>query len=386
MIRNAFAFVLFALSLGCTPEPEAVGDFTVPLWEEAACAFSPGSVGPNPDGWLRLDAGRILLKPFVFPRSPRRCAITLELELQSAGDPWDKVGSVFAMADESGRRFIDRCKEGMQADTTRFDGIMRDSTSAPPLELLRFITPFGVGHFSSHPKAESWRPVYVPEWETSVSWVADLSDFQPWFAEADTVWIGLHIDTWTAEGYRVTGRLEFDESDLACDLAPAHRILPLWNTMPLAHDQRAFTAFPTGPLATTVDLPAGPASLGLITTGHGGHEGGDEFTKQEHRIQLDGSTVLSWTPWRNDCASFRRFNPSSGAWLVEHGGREEQVASSDLSRSNWCPGSDVPYRLVPLGNLEAGHHGIELAIPGAQAMTADAFNFWNVSGYLRIGT
>lgn len=379
------AFTLLALAgTGCTEDPGAQGSQTVVLWDRSHVAFEPGAPAVDAGGWMRLDAGRTLLKPFVLPRYTRRCELALHLTVQSAGDPWDKVGTVFALADEDGRRFIADLREGMSSDTTAFAGVMADAIGAPPLELMRFITPFGAGHFSDHPKAEEWRPVYIPAWEDSVHWEARLDDFQPWFAAADTVWIGLHVDTWTAEGYVVDGWLAMEESDLACDLAPTHQILPLWNTMRLTHRQRAYTGFPDGPLATQLPGSSGRVTCGLITTGHGGHEGGDEFTPQPHTLSVDGEPVRRWTPWRDDCASFRRFNPSSGAWTIEERGRKEDIASSDLSRSNWCPGSHVLPLEIPLGRWEAGQHLLELAIPGAQREGPEAFNFWNVSAYLKV--
>lgn len=372
------------LPLGCEQAPAALGDQTVVLWDQMPVAFDPDNTALDVNGWLRLDAGRTLVKPFVLPAHGRRTDITLHLTLRSDGDPWDKVGSVFALADGDGRRFIERLQDGVPSDTTQFAGVMADAIGHPPLEWMRFITPFGAGHFSTHPKAEAWRPVYIPKWENAVHWQTQLGDFQPWISAADTVWIGLHIDTWTSAGYVVDGRLEFQESDLACDLAPRHTILPLWNTMKLTHDQQPYAGFPDGPLLTELGGIAGQITCGLITTGHGGHEGGDEFTPQRHALTVDSTVVHEWTPWRDDCASFRRFNPSSGSWLMEERGRSEEVASSDLSRSNWCPGSHVTPLLIPLGQWDDAPRRVALAIPGAQRLGADAHNFWNVSAYLKI--
>ena len=57
---------------------------------------------------------------------------------------------------------------------------------------------------------------------------------------------------------------------------------------------------------------------------------------------------------------FRRFNPTSGVWMERTYWKEtasmNAFASSDYSRSGWCPGSDVPPVRVPLGNLDAGAH------------------------------
>jgi len=61
---------------------------------------------------------------------------------------------------------------------------------------------------------------------------------------------------------------------------------------------------------------------------------------------------------------------------------EERIASSDYSRSGWCPGSDVSPVIVELGPLKKGQHSITFSIPAAQESTKEFFNFWNVSAYL----
>ena len=126
----------------------------------------------------------------------------------------------------------------------------------------------------------------------------------------------------------------------------------------------------------------------------GGHDGGDEFTPQRNVLSFDGAVVKDFTPWRTDCASFRRFNPTSGVWAVqrkasyygEHGTEtkviDEMIASSDLSRSNWCPGSQVEPFCIPLGELAAGAHRLTISIPGAQPINGDEMNHWLISSYL----
>ena len=132
-----------------------------------------------------------------------------------------------------------------------------------------------------------------------------------------------------------------------------------------------------------------------ITTGHGGHSGGDEFRPQKNTLRVDNDTVLELMPWRTDCAAFRRFNPTSGVWLKkrtiayisDEGKRvekeiEEPIASSDLSRSNWCPGSDIPPVVVPLPNISAGKHILTISIPDSQPIKENELNHWLVSAYL----
>ena len=116
--------------------------------------------------------------------------------------------------------------------------------------------------------------------------------------------------------------------------------------------------------------------------------------QKENILSVDGNVVYRFVPWRNDCASFRRFNPSTGVWLqkrtvayISRNGRaekeiEEPLGSSDLSRSNWCPGSDVTPEIIPLGDLKAGNHTLTISIPEAQSSVGNELNHWLVSAYL----
>ena len=42
---------------------------------------------------------------------------------------------------------------------------------------------------------------------------------------------------------------------------------------------------------------------------------------------------------------------------------EERIASSDYSRSGWCPGSKVTPEIIELGKLLKGEHSISISIP-----------------------
>ena len=231
------------------------------LWSGDTLAFVPGrpvDTVLTDRGDYRLDAGRIRLKPIALPRRDRQCAITVDVSLRSAGDPWDKSGTLFAFADAAGRDYLQRMQYGGDADTTHFAGTLSnlEGTREPALELLRFITPFGVGHFSHTERAQAYKPESVGAWADSVHWAADLSHMQSWLTDADTLWVGVYIDTWTAEGYTVSASITMDESDLPCDAALTQTTRPLLNTTKLAHDQRPFTAFPNGPLSVPFILDA----------------------------------------------------------------------------------------------------------------------------------
>ena len=114
--------------------------------------------------------------------------------------------------------------------------------------------------------------------------------------------------------------------------------------------------------------------LRYITTGHGGWGNGDEFVPKVNTIFLDDKKVFQFTPWRTDCGSYRLYNPASGNFA-------NGLSSSDLSRSNWCPGTLTNPNYIDLGNLKAGTHTMRIHIPQGKP-EGTSFSAWNVSGVL----
>tara|TARA_B100000768_G_scaffold118464_1_gene109574 strand:- start:1292 stop:2515 length:1224 start_codon:yes stop_codon:yes gene_type:complete len=332
------------------------------------------------DGWSRTDAGRMVTKSFEPPSFLHNPKIIVNLTLKSAGDPWDKSGAIVLMPNDWDATVI--------GDTSSRPGISLNMATgfSPPLELLRFITPFGVGHFSHSEPSDEYRPVYIPEWEKEVSWQNDVSHL--WNAMRDSITIGVYIDTWSPDGYELDLVIDFIQQPELIYPRPTTQVLSLANTTKYHSQQVPFDGFASEPLGLTFHLnkEAANAELHYIVTGHGGHSTGDEFVPCEHIIALDNDTVFQFTPWRDDCASFRRFNPSSGVWTERTFWRgdsiDERIASSDFSRSGWCPGSDVPALKINLGTIEAGIHQLTFDVPTAQAFSDTAMNFWNVASYL----
>ena len=61
---------------------------------------------------------------------------------------------------------------------------------------------------------------------------------------------------------------------------------------------------------------------------------------------------------------------------------EEPLGSSDLSRSNWCPGSDVMPEEILLTDIAPGKHTFTVSIPEAAEIDGNKLNHWLVSAYL----
>lgn len=343
----------------------------------------------------RLMSGRLVYKKVTVPNYPKGTDVKIKLTVRSAGDRWDKSGSCFVVADPDYLSILDVASDEaveFPKDSYKLDnhgGIVAGETYQPVVELMRFMTPFGVGHYSDN-SVKYRRPVYVPSWEKQVVWEHDISYLKD--VVTNTFYVGVWIDSWTADGYNFDLELTYSNRP-----RKTYKVLPLVNSVPYVGGQPIPDIFAKQPLTHTFNLPqkAKNVKLHYITTGHGGHSGGDEFIKIKNSVYFDGKLVLDTIPWRDDCASFRRFNPTSGVWIKKDSAAyydfetkkravkviEERIASSDLSRSNWCPGSSVKPMTVNLGDLQKGSHELKIKIP-ATPVDGDKLNHWLVSAYL----
>ncbi len=386
-------------------ELPALGNTHIQVFDKTPVCFRPDSfpnyTPANADGVIRLVNGRIILKKITLPDYKRDVDVTLKVTVASNGDRWDKSGSCFVLPKESVINLMN-IAEGKKAfpavDSTKYEkmiGIVPGKDYVPTLELMRFMTPFGVGYYSSDNDSLSSkrRPVYIPKWEKCVTWVQDITDLYPVLEKE--AYVGIYIDTWTAEGYVASMELDVKESKITCDVMPERRVKPLMNTVYYI-GQTYPDIFSRKDVVMDFDMPKAAKNVRLkyIVTGHGGHSGGDEFVEKRNIVSVDGKEVLNFIPWRDDCASFRRFNPATGVWLIPRvaayiGDKgyttkeiEEPLASSDLSRSNWCPGSDVMPEEAVIGDLAAGKHSFKVSIPEAQQVDGNKLNHWLVSAYL----
>ena len=368
-------------------ELPAKGDLNLTVFDKENIHFVPDTYAgysvAGADGVIHLVNGRIILKKIQVPDYQRDVTVSLKVTVASNGDRWDKSGSCFVLP------AIDSLK------LENMIGIVPGKDYLPTIELMRFMTPFGVGHFSAEDDSLSSkrRPVYIPKWEKCVQWEQDITDL--YSALKGEVYVGIFIDTWTKEGYVASMGLKIKETPVTCEKLVRRHVEPLMNTVYYI-GQSYPDIFARKSVSTDFVLPKNVKNVRLkyIVTGHGGHSGGDEFVQKRNILSVDGKEVYSFVPWRDDCASFRRFNPATGVWLIkrlaayisEDGYKtkevEEPLASSDLSRSNWCPGSDVLPEVVELPGLQAGKHTFTVSIPEAQPVNKDELNHWLVSAYL----
>ncbi len=398
-----FSAAITLLLASCGPrEYNSIGNQHITLFQDEHLYFAPGEFSAPIDGetgkTYRIVDGRVLLKKVKLPVYQREAQATIKVIVASAGDRWDKSGSCFVIPADAANNFIEIHNGKAQLPAPlkgheELKGVASSEGYRPVVELMRFMTPFGIGYYND--KMNDRQPVYIPKWEEKAVWEEDVTDLLS-LLEGE-VWVGIWIDTWTAEGYTVSAELDFKESPYPFAGKKKTHVLPLVNTVYYIGGMTHPDIFSRRDLSVTASVPANAKNIRLnyITTGHGGHSGGDEFVQKRNIVKVDSNEVINFIPWRDDCASFRRFNPGSGVWLREDTAEyisyktkkyekkviEERLASSDLSRSNWCPGSDVPPVTAELSAL-SGEHTFTFSIPEAQPADGDKLNHWLISSYL----
>lgn len=375
-----------------------------PILQNEKFFFQPDSVNTNPiyrdENTIIIDHGRIIIKKIKLPVTKKYTEIELNLSLKSNGDPWDKTGSCFIISKESLINMINVTEGKYQLPDfpnpkEDFDGILPAQNYLPPIEIMRFFTPFGVGFFNQYDKIKELKPIYVYQWADSVSWTQDVTDFLP-LLEGE-VYLGFHIDTWNKGGYLLSASLSVSESQIKGDKKQNLWVYPLINTLNY-HAQNIPDLFARQNIESQVIIPqkVKKVHLNYTTTGHGGYGEGDEFNTKENKIYFNNELVFTVSPWKTDNHAYRHFSPTSGVWAdtttFEGKTITERIASSDFPRTGWAPGSDAkPYK-IDLTNYQPDKNPavFRFSIPKANSTFKEVvdgkeetrFNCWIVSGVL----
>ena len=347
------------------------------------------------DTTMHYAGGTLILKRIILPKLPSHYQTFIELRQRSNGDAYDRTGSVFVIprAGENGvPTFLDGILyhpdslpivEGR--DGQRYQGIVQQlsnmhkyksapSAFSPIVELMRFFTPFGVGHFNDRVKLDGL------EWKDETFYKQEVTELQP-LLEGE-VWIGVFIGNYDGGGHKVSLDIKSYPNDYEwqIDQEPGSDVISLVNTCNVLEMAGQNYGKIFGSDSITVNFytegDEKEITLRYISTGHGGWGGGDEFNPKENEIFIDGKKRFSHTPWRCDCARYREWNPVSGNFW-------NGISSSDLSRSGWCPGTATQPVYFDLSGLEPGNHTLTIAIPQGKPMEG-GFSHWNVSAALII--
>lgn len=348
------------------------GVITVPVFDQQRINFDGAKLPATlADGEIyNCGGGTVILRKVKLPAKVDDRQVFAEVVQYSDGDAYDRTGSVFMIPTDKKQSFVDAIRDlnsvpAFTADGTDYHGLVSTADYQVPMELMRFFTGFGV-------RAYNKNKVPGQEWVDSVLYKSDVTALADRLK--DEAWIGAYIGNWDSKGHRVSLKLKYyPDSE-----GKRYRTMPLFNSV--NYLEQAGQPYPlymlNDSLTVTFDLPEAvdDAMLLYTTTGHGGWGNGDEFNQKVNTILLDGKNVISFIPWRDDCGTYRNNNPCSGNF-------SNGLSSSDLSRSNWCPGTVTNPEYIYLGKLAAGKHTITVKIPQGQP-EGGSNSYWCISGTL----
>jgi len=347
---------------------------TLKVFENEKIHFSGEAI--SNDSILRFANGTVILKKVQFPEIKVGKHIFVELREQSEGDAYDRTGSIFLIPQGKDISFMNGLQNGMgtlplyeNGNGIKYQGVVATESYEPVLELMRFFTPFGIKQYN-HIELKG------KTWQEQVSFRQEISELYSALSGQE-LWVGAFIGNYDAGGYRVSLDITIHPGEGMT--IPASQVIPLFNTTNVMEmgGQEYGTMFNVeNGLEVTFELltPLKNARLRYITTGHGGWSGGDEFVPKVNSVYLNQNKMYAFTPWRQDCGSYRLYNPASGNF-------NNGLSSSDYSRSNWCPGTVTTPMYIDLGDLPSGKHTLRVHIPQG-APEGSSFSAWNVSGVL----
>lgn len=347
---------------------------TLKVFENETINFSDES--KSDEQIKRFANGTIILRKIKFPKISEGENIFVELIQQSNGDAYDRTGTVFLIPQDKSQSFFDGLEKGVKTlpaydngNGKQYFGVVSTENYNPAVEMMRFFTAFGIQKFN-------YIQLKGKNWQSQNTYRQDVTDLKPQLSEQE-LWIGTFIGNYDKGGHKVSLEITIHKSDQGVNKNT--KVIPLFNTVNIMEmaEQDYATMFNNDKglfVEFTLKKDLKKTQLRYITTGHGGWENGDEFVPKLNSIFLDGQKVISFVPWRTDCGSYRLYNPASGNF-------QDGLSSSDLSRSNWCPGTVTNPNFIPLGDLKAGKHTIQIKIPQG-APEGTSFSAWNVSGVL----
>lgn len=352
----------------------------IPVFEDAQIHFADYEpvIGDIPfDTTLHFSHGTLIVKRMRLPELPAHYQIFAEIHQGSNGDAYDRTASVFVIPTEKAKSFRDGLQrlEALPSfvgkDGKEYQGIRAEKDYLPPVELVRFFTSFGAGHFNDRVQIDGL------EWADENYYKMEVSELRDRLR--GDVLIGAFIGNYDKGGHKLSlDLLAYPGENKWSDKPLKEHSIPLFNTCNVMEmsGQNYGRLFATDSLEVEFEIPNGAKNVRLryISTGHGGWDNGDEFNPKENAIYIDGVKQFTHTPWRCDCATFRDQSPVSGNFW-------NGVSSSDYSRSGWCPGTATNPVYFDLSGLKPGKHTLRVAIPQGKD-EGESFSHWMVSGVI----
>ena len=347
---------------------------TIPLLENQQLNYENEVF--SSDSIYRFAHGTIAVRKIKLPFIKKGAQIFLDIKQISNGDAYDRTGSVFLIPMNHKISFFDGLSKGINTlpiyengNGKKYQGYTLTKDYEPTIELMRFFTPFGIQHFDHIQLKDK-------TWHQFTPYRQDISEFHSLLSDQE-VYIGFYIGNYDKGGHVIDANLTIHDSER--QLLKNNKIQALFNTtnvMEMAGQEYSTLFNQDRGLFVEFELKEDwkNAKLRFTSTGHGGWGNGDEFVPKVNTIFVDDKNVFSLAPWRQDCGSYRLYNPASGNF-------DNGLSSSDYSRSNWCPATITNPYIIHLGDLKVGKHTIQVKIPQGER-EGESFSFWAVSGIL----
>ncbi len=221
------------------------------------------------------NAGQTHSTSFILPgdlANYSQILLHISLDCPSGGcDPWDQTANVSLNTDQG------------------------------PLEIARYITPYGIA---------------------CGPWTIDVTDFSSVLTGNNE--LTSFVSVFGQSGWAVTMDLEFVEDDAPF---PHSRLTSLWSDdyiiygdPGISHDLAEST------VSTAANTEQNHVRIQLTGHGQGNTSNAAEFFNVTHQLLVDGDLVDNHHLWKNDCAA----NPCTN-----------QLGNYLFSRAGWCPGQEV---------------------------------------------
>ncbi|MEZ4383768.1 MAG: peptide-N-glycosidase F-related protein [Nannocystaceae bacterium] len=327
---------------GGAPEPEVIT-----VMQDVV--FYDGYAGlvdePVPEGMIR-HSNALYAAPFADAQlAAIQETLTIGVIIGALCDNYDRIGSVHLALVPKGQATY------VPAEVER-------------VELARFITPFMNMNKSPTTVPFQWSANNVvpilrdPELQAAYDFWFELSVFGvPYAAQNEVNGCDGRIDT-------QLGTLLL-HTDSAAEPPEFSELVPVaigeaFNN----YQEGASDAIGATRKTVTFALPADTeaAQLVLITSNHGANQGGEEYIRREHLVYVDGALVHEYTPGRESCEPFRKYNTQGNGIY----GPSPRSPEEWQSFSNWCPGDIIDTRIIPLGATAGGSHEFVLDVPDAE--------------------
>lgn len=299
---------------------------------------------------LRNDLFTKKLTPSVL--SQIGTTLELNVTITAACDNYDRIGNVnLALVPK--------------------DALSYDPATTPRIELARFITPF----MNKNLQPNSVPYSFIVDNVTKILKDSNLYAIYDFWIELEVFGVPYAAQTQVAgcsgRNDVFFGTLEFITEGATTTPSDTF-ILPL-NFKKDLNNYAVGASDAVGTTVRTINFnlasPINNAKYHLITSNHGANSGGEEYNRRWHYIYHDSNSILTYKPGELTCEPYRIYNTQGNGIY----GPTPRTPAQWQSFSNWCPGSVIPIREIALGNLAAGAHSFQIAVPDAVFVGAQGY-------------